>query len=62
MPAGDEAGRGQPHDTILADDHAVDVLLDAAEELGRTPGLQLTLFGGHVARSSLVVSSAPSPD
>ena len=62
MAAGDESRRGQPHDAILADDDAVDVLLDPAEELGRAPGLQLALFRGHGARSSLVGSSAPSPD
>jgi hypothetical protein len=39
VAARDEARRGQAHDALLADDDAVDVLLDEAEQLLGALGL-----------------------
>jgi hypothetical protein len=39
VTAGNESGRGQAHDALLADDDAMDVLLDEIEQLLRALGL-----------------------
>jgi len=40
VAAGDQPGQRQAHHVVFADDDAMDVLLDAVEELGRPPRLK----------------------
>jgi hypothetical protein len=40
VAAGDQTRQRQAHDPFLADDNAVDVLLDPVEELGGAAGLE----------------------
>jgi len=40
VAAGDQAGEGKSHDAVRADDCAVDIPLDALEQLCRAPGLE----------------------
>jgi hypothetical protein len=47
VPARDQAGEGEPDDAVLAHDDKVDVLFDAVEQLGRTPGLKRGLLRGR---------------
>jgi len=52
VAAGDEAGDREPDHALLADDDAVDVLLDPAEELRCTLGLKGGFLGRrHAAKS-----------
>lgn len=40
MSSGDKAREREAHDSVFADDDAVDVLLDPVEQLSRAPGLE----------------------